>query len=244
MKLHQLLSSRFKTPSEKTSKTTQLASLAQDGGLSSFSGVFRVHPLSEQEQLSLRAILDGFKNEEQIIDIDLEKLYSITAEIYAIQHQALLLHGERIKQAQDILKPYKDGAFSAWLIATYGNRQTPYNFLQYYELFHAIPSSLQEKLDTLPRQAAYVLASRNAPIEDKQKIIEEYAGESKPELLHRIRTLFPLHVKDRRGQRFSEFILSSLIRIKKQIELTSPRFSSKEKERLCAALLTIKQLVE
>ena len=46
------------------------------------------------------------------------------------------------KERKTILKNYRDGAFSAWLIATYGNRQTPYNFLQYYELYITLPEHL------------------------------------------------------------------------------------------------------
>lgn len=244
MKLNQLLPARFKSGAKKASKMEELGALASDGALSTFSGIFRVRALSESEQTDLRTLLDGFKNEEQWIEDDLEQLSSITAEIRAIHHQALLLHGERIKRAQELLIQYKEGAFTAWLIATYGNRQTPYNFLQYYELFSALPGALQSKLDTMPRQASYILASRNATLEEKQQIIEEYAGEPKHELIQRIRTRFPLDQRDGRAQKLSAVVLSVLLRLNKQLKQSKAKFTSREREELCEALESLQRLIE
>src|ERR1700677_3684402 len=114
-KFNDLLNLRFKTKETQQPKMTALVERSNNGDLSSFSGVFRVMPLNDQEKE------------------DLEALTAITSEVKAITNQAVILHGERIKRAQEILKKYRDGAFTAWLFATYGNRQTPYNFLQYYE---------------------------------------------------------------------------------------------------------------
>src|SRR6185437_1917846 len=135
---------------------------------------------------------------------------------------AAILHGERIKQAQEILKKYRDGAFSAWLIAAYGNRQTPYNFLQYYELYQQLPQKLHSKLDEMPRQAVYTLASRSAPLEKKEAVIGNYQGQPKQELLALIRKLFPLHEADKR---LSDLPAQALATLKKLEKLSQePRF--------------------
>ena len=110
------------------------------------------------------------------------------------------MHGERIKKAQEILKKYRDGAFSAWLVATYGNRQTPYNFLQYYEFYLQLPRTLHSKLDEMPRQAVYTLASRDVPFEQKEAVLKNYRGETKNEVLTLIRKTFPLDEKDGRKE--------------------------------------------
>ncbi|MFN3330212.1 MAG: CT583 family protein, partial [Pyrinomonadaceae bacterium] len=174
-KVNDLLSSRLK---QKFSKMTELAEVSSRGQLSSFSGVFRVHPLSDQEQISLEELLKSYQGEIEVsIEQDLLALSNLTSEIKAISNQAAILHGERIKKAQEIFKNYRDGAFSAWLLSTYGNRQTPYNFLQYYEFYLSLPSNLLPKLDEMPRQAIYTLASRDAPLEKKKELLENYRGE-------------------------------------------------------------------
>jgi len=210
--MNSLLTSRFKSATEKLSKMTELAELAGDGKLSSFAGIFRVTPLSEDEQEKLQALLEEYRGEEQETDADFKNLANITSEVKAINNQAAILHGERIKKAQEILKKYRDGAFSAWLVSTYGNRQTPYNFLQYFELYQQLPRTLLPKLDAMPRQAVYTLASRSAPFEQKEEIVKNYQGETKAELLQRIRTAFPLSDGDGRAENPAEQAIAQLKR--------------------------------
>ena len=100
---------------------------------------------------------------------DLNHLISLTSEVKAINNQAALLHGERIKKAHQILTRYRDGAFTAWLMAAYGNRQTPYNLMQYYEFCEAMPKQLASKIELMPRQAIYVFASREGEPRKKSK---------------------------------------------------------------------------
>ena len=126
-KVNKFLAQRLKR-AEKTSKMTALATQSAQGNLSTFSGIFGISELNKDEKESLSVILKEFAEENKSIDQDLKSLIALTSEVKAINNQAVILHGERIKQAQEILKRYRDGAFSAWLINTYGNRQTPYNF--------------------------------------------------------------------------------------------------------------------
>jgi len=164
-KINSLLTQRLK---QKLSKMTELAHLSSEGNLSSFAGVFKVTELSLSEKERLEILLNTYKEEAQEIGPDLKNLSNITSEVKAITNQSAILHGERIKRAQEVLSKYREGAFSAWLLVTYGNRQTPYNFLQYYELYQQLPQILLPKLDKMPRQAVYTLASRKAPLEKKQ----------------------------------------------------------------------------
>lgn len=234
-KINSMLTERLRQATAKFSKMTSLAEMSSSGNLSSFSGVFRVVPLSEKEKETLQVLLSEYKNEEQEIGEDLKFLSSITSEVKAINNQAAILHGERIKKAQEILKKYRDGAFSAWLLSTYGNRQTPYNFLQYHELYLALPQSLHPKLDEMPRQAVYTLASRTAPLKEKEEIIKNYQGEPKNQVLSQIRKAFPLPETDQRGEDLAEQALVALKRA--LVLLKEKRFQPTPKQK--AALETL-----
>ncbi len=227
-KVNDLLFNRLR---QKFSKMTELAEISSKGNLSSFAGVFKVSPLTAQEKEDLEALLNDYKSESEYpIADDLTHLASLTSEIKAINNQAAILHGERIQKAQNILKKYRDGAFSAWLINTYGNRQTPYNFLQYYEFYLQLPSTLHLKLDAMPRQAVYTLASRDAPFEQKEEILKNYNGETKNEVLTLIRKTFPLDDRDGRREDLGEQAVTTL---KKLEELfTQKRFRPTDDQKL------------
>ncbi len=215
-KVNSLLSERLK----RTSGSKKMTSLAQDsarGNMTSFSGVFQVAELSDAERNYLKEILDEYATGEEDLEGDLKQLSSITSEVRAITNQAAILHGERIKRAQGILKKYRDGAFTAWLLSTYGNRQTPYNFLQYFEFHQALPKELRPQLERMPRQAIYTLASRNGSFDDKTKLVETYEGESKDELLTRIREIFPLEETDGRRRSSGDALISSLSKLHRQL---------------------------
>lgn len=207
-KLNALLGRRFKA--SKTEKMSALVNRSNEGELSSFSGVFQISPLSEEEKAALKKILEKYQTKTADLSIDLPLLSTITSEVKAISHQAVILHGERIKRAQAILKNYQDGAFTIYLKTTYGNRQTPYNFLLYYELYSAVSKQIKEIVSEMPRQAIYTLSSRDVPLEKKEEFIRAYQGETKKEILEKLRTLFPLQSEDKRKQRSSKTLLHLL----------------------------------
>jgi hypothetical protein len=178
-KMNELLADRLKSPKEKMTKMKEMAELSSKGALSGFSGVFQVQPLETADISRLKAILTEYGSEKADMLLDFEKLSMLTQEVKAITSQAAILHGERIKKAQSILKDYAEGAFSAWLIATYGNRQTPYNFLYYYDLYMAVPTQLQPKLDAMPRQVVYTLASRQGELAMKEALIAKFKDQIK-----------------------------------------------------------------
>jgi hypothetical protein len=211
-KLHSLLSLRLKPKKSKKEKITALAEFSKKGNFTDSLNMFR---LSDKEKEILSDILKKFQEYVGYdSNKDLKNLITITSEVKAITSQAIILHGERIQKARNILKNYKEGAFTAWLIATYGNRQTPYNFLQYFELHSLLSSELKLKIDTMPRQAVYSLASRSGELEKKEKIIEKYQGETKAELLEVIRQEFPLDRDDKRLPNIANQSISSLNRLK------------------------------
>lgn len=229
-KVNFLLTQRFKQATQKLSKMATLAQQTSEGTLSSFSGVFRITPLTAQEHAALQNILSTHLMEGADLQKDLHLLSAITTEVRAINNQATILHGERIKKAQEVLKKYRDGAFSAWLITTYGNRQTPYNFLQYYELHSALPQMLHSTLEEMPRQVVYALASRTGSYESKEKIIKNYKGEPKQELLALIRQTFPLAKEDRRAQDAPELVISSLTKLERLLDQPHFKPSSAQKQ--------------
>lgn len=243
-KVNSILTERLKMATKKLTKMTNLAELSSSGNLSSFSGIFRVTALSVKEQEALQMILTTFAGEKKDVDKDFQSLSAITSEVKAINNQAAILHGERIKKAQEILKKYRDGAFSAWLMAVYGNRQTPYNFLQYFELHSALPEKLHPKLDEMPRQAVYTLASRAGSLEKKEEIIKNYQGEAKNDLLSLIRNTFPLALDDKRKQDVAEYAIQVLTRLQKQLSESSFAPNEAQKKNFHQLLKSLKSLTD
>ncbi len=213
--LNSLLSEKLQHKNQTKLQTLADKNFAQPN----MGGFFKTTPLSEDETFTLHKIL--YENKTKSIDLesDLDSLKTLTQEIKAIQTQAIILHGERIKKAQSILKQYKDGAFTEWLLTVYGNRQTPYNFLQYYEFYLSLAEGLRPKLLDMPKQAVYTLASRSGEAEKKELIIQTYQGEPKHLILAKIRTIFPLPQTDRRKQKFSEHVTTTLSKLLEQIEV-------------------------
>jgi hypothetical protein len=245
-KFNDLLNLRFKQKNvPPPNKVSALVERSNNGELSSFSGVFRVASLNEKEKSSLEAILKHHRSSDSYnIDADLTALSAITSEVKAIANQAVVLHGERVKRAQEILKKYRDGAFTAWLYTTYGNRQTPYNFLQYYEFYMAVPTTMQPLVDQMPRQAVYSLASRNGPLERKQAIVKNYSGQPKQELLKLIRIEFPLSEDDKRLPSLSAHVISFLKRARETLKNPLCRVDEGEKEQIRTLLAQLKQISE
>jgi len=241
-KVNSILNQRMKQPSN-TSKMAAMAKQSANGHLSSFSGIFSVIELSSKEKETLTEILKNYAKEKQEIGQDLEILIALTSEVKAINNQAALLHGERIKKAHQILTRYRDGAFTAWLIATYGNRQTPYNLMQYYEFCEAMPKQLRPQIEWMPRQAIYALASRTGSLEQKQAIVENYQGETKAEMLTLIRQAFPLHQTDKRRQTGGKALIQEFKHLYEQLKQAPPKLTAEQKKQLLMLLEQIQQFI-
>ena len=237
-----LLSERLKKK-EKSSKMAAMAKESAAGNLTTFSGIFCITELNNNEKDYIEAILHEYTTGDQDINHDLTSLISITAEVKAINNQAVILHGERVKKAHNILTRYQDGAFTAWMVAAYGNRQTPYNFMQYFEFYQAMPRVLRPLIEAMPRQAVYSLASREGSIDKKQQIVENYDGETKAEILSKIREIFPLSNEDKRRQDIGENTIKTLHRIDSTLRKPKARLTKKQKRTINNLLDQIKELV-
>lgn len=244
-KFNDILHLRFKQKKTQKEKMTALVERSNKGDLSSFSGVFRVAELNEKEKEDIEKILLQFRTTDvQNYDEDFQTLKTITSEVKAITNQAVILHGERIKRAQEILKNYQEGAFTAWLFSTYGNRQTPYNFLKYYEFHTILPQTLHPKLDQMPRQAVYSLASRSGSIEKKEEIVKNYEGQAKEELLRLIRLEFPLPEEDKRLPHFAHSAIQYLKRAREQLKNPHCTPSEDEKRKVRNLLTQLSTFIE
>lgn len=210
-KLDAMLQERMKRPAP-SSKMAAMAEKSAAGELTTFSGMFNSAALSEREEEALRSLLHHYAEERSSRDLqsDFSTLSSLSAEVKAITQQAALLHGERIKKAHDLLANYREGAFTAWLIAFYGNRQTPYNFMAYYLFCEAMPGELRQRVEAMPRQAVYTLASREGPLDKKKEIVKRYQGETKGEMLALIRRVFPLEKNDERREKVATGLIAKM----------------------------------
>jgi hypothetical protein len=240
-KINSILSERLKQQ-ESQPKMANLAKKSSSGALNSFSSMFAISELNENEKLELLDLLEKFSLENSNTEEDLKVLSSLTVEVKSINNQAALLHGERIKKAQLLLKAYQEGAFSAWLMKVYGNRQTPYNFLQYYEFYLNVSKELHPLVESMPRQVVYALASRDGSIEKKELVVKESKGKSKQELLNHIRQTFPLAKTDKR--RHNTFI-TLLNHLHKALPIvTNIEMDKQQREAILSLLLNLKARVE
>lgn len=241
--INSLLDQRMKKQASNR-KMSQLANESVSGNLTSFSGVFRIIELSLHEKEALKEILNQYApDEEQDLKHDLSHLISLTSEVKAINNQAALLHGERIKRAHQILIRYREGAFTAWLFAAYGNRQTPYNFMQYYDFCENMPKQLRPQIEMMPRQAIYVLASREGHLDKKAAIVEQYQGETKAEMLAKIRQIFPLPQSDRRKQNSGKMIIQQFEEILRLAKESSHEWTSSQKNQILQLSQQLQHLI-
>lgn len=181
----------------------------------SFQSIFNAKPLNKTESTNIENLLaenvqSGISSEEQIRHAS--ELKRITSEIKAIGKQGIVLMGERVQRARDLLKPYKDGTFTKWLASTFGTRKTGYNMLSYYELYTALPhEDLRDRLKQLPQRTAYILASRGGTLNIKAEIISEHYNCSHDELVTIIQEKLPIASKDGRTKKNSNERLISVI---------------------------------
>lgn len=241
-RINTLLKERLKK-SERTSKVSSLAREPTGGRLSNFTGVVATNDLTTNEKDHLEQILLNYADGQESLKEDLHTLISITSEVKAITNQAALLHGERIKKAHALLIRYRDGAFTAWLMAAYGNRQTPYNFLQYYEFYEATPKDLRQRIELMPRQAIYTLASREGSLDKKFSLVKSYQGQTKSEILQIIRETFPLDKNDARQVAPGQSALNSLTRLHGLILKNRSIITKSEKKALKELLESIQSLL-
>lgn len=228
---------------KETQKMKALGERSGQGQLSTFGGLFSVSPLETVEVDKIRLILNVYAQEDSRPEEDLTALLSLTAEVKALTHQAALLHGERIQKVHTLLIGYREGAFTAWLVAVYGNRQTPYNLLHYYEFYQSFPKEQRAQLERMPRQAIYTLATREGSFERKQQFVMEYQNETKQVLLTRIRSQFPLADRDGRAEDPVGKLVHGLEESLKMLSMLSKTLSREESLRVTTLLATMQGML-
>ena len=247
-KMNAMLNERLAKAPAKDGKMHALAKRSVDGELSSFSGVFRLVKLTSEDRQSLERLLLHYQppaetSTRHVNRDDLRLLERVTAEVRGIANQAAFLHGERIKQVQQLLLTYREGAFSSWLMAAYGNRQTPYNFLLYYELCVELDEPLRIKVEQLPKQVAYVLAGRPATFSAKKQFLERLPSSSREELLAMVRAAFPLNEADGRTARLDEVLSRAFDKLIKKVQQTPQTFTAPQKAHLRKQMRQLSQLL-
>lgn len=170
--------------------------------INSFRSLFSIKELTVEEKKQLATLMHAhvFTDKSEYFERDLEQLTQLTAELKSIQKQAVVLIGERIARAREILKSYGDQrTFTAWIDATFQSRKTAYNALSFYDLYNALSNDfLRDQLKKMPMKASYILASRQGPHKLKEELIKTYEGEKQTEIIERIQSKLPLPIEDRR----------------------------------------------
>lgn len=170
-----------------------------------FEKVFEVSPLDNEQSRELELML--FENyqpgkvSEEDVGNDFQKLINLTAEIKAIHKQQVLLIGERIFEVRELLRNYGDGqnTFTKWIEKVFGSKRTAYNMLKYYEFFNELPTiEHKNHLKKIPLKAAYCLSNRQAPLEKKLTIIENYTDQKPDDLILLIKEQIPVPEHDKR----------------------------------------------
>lgn len=173
------------------------------GPQNGFRSLFEIDQLGLDESSLIENLLVNHANARDPLQVstDLERLKQVTAEVKAIHKQGVLLLGERIEQAREILQYYGDGKvpFTVWLDHAFGSRKTAYNILAYCALYRTLQTAeLQKIYKNLPLRAAYALASRGGEIGKKHRLLKELGTEKKGRLMDRIRIELPIDEGDKR----------------------------------------------
>ncbi|MCF7852386.1 MAG: pGP6-D family virulence protein [Simkaniaceae bacterium] len=174
----------------------------------SFQGLFGIKELEESEKNRLEALLlpDIHEGEQEQFQSDFAQLVSTAAEVRAIQKQGILLLGERIHKAREILLAYSGAKslLSKWMQFSFPSLKTAYNALGFYELYRALPSQeLKDKYQKMPAKAGYILASREGDITKKCAFIENHSDQLAKALIEEIQHVFPLEAEDKRVKKVS-----------------------------------------
>ena len=170
--------------------------------INSFSSIFGPIQLDEKDSLTIEQLLKECPVSESQTEKDIVEMKRLTAEIKSIGRQGLVLIGERVYKAREVLKPYGDGSFTQWLIDTFQSRRTGYNYLAYYEFYQELPNQeLKDVFKRIPQKSAYKLASRKGNFEVKFKILKDYHHLPIDEIDAIIEDMLPVEMGDQRKRK-------------------------------------------
>ena len=94
----------------------------------------------------------------------------------------------------------KDRSFKQWMGLTFGSFKSGYNYLSLYDLYLQLPDAVRGQLKAMPAKAAYILASKDGPIEQKIEIVQNHSQEKTEDLILQIRETFGVD-RQKRGHK-------------------------------------------
>ncbi len=212
-----------------------------------FNALFNMKTLEKKEELFIEGILSSSIDFGSItaekVQQDLQQIKKLTEEIKAIGRQGVILMGERVFIAREILKPYRDGTFTKWLETTFGSRKTGYNRLAYFELYKNLPQEdLKELFQKIPQRAAYILASREGPVEIKSDLIRNHSHLGHQELIEIIQKTLPSHSFDHK-KRCHRWIAAAQDALQK-IHLKKSHLSQEDRKALTRLKTVLEKILE
>lgn len=197
-------------------RLTRPAAPPISGVVNAFNSLFDVQELNDRESQSVeRILLEGVEPgqlAEGEVGQDVLEVKRLTKELMAIKRQELILIGERIAQARSIFQKYKDRSFREWMNLTFGSYKTGYNYLSFYDLYTLVPDEIKDRLKEMPAKAAYVLASKKVPVEQKIAIVKEHSQNTAQNLISLIQGTLGSRYVPRRPRLTNEKLLHSLER--------------------------------
>lgn len=143
--------------------------------------------LTTSEEENIRLILNGSSDKN-----DVNSLLELTIQVKAIQKQGVILLGEKIFRAREIINKnsLKKTSFSSWINMFFKTKSSAYNALAYYELYVNLPTEkLKSSFLEIPYKAAYKLSSKSVCLKDKERIIPHIVGLSNSEAISLISKL-------------------------------------------------------
>jgi hypothetical protein len=168
-----------------------------------FSSIFDLQSLDDKTAQAIELLVHDLNPPEtdniEALRADIVRLKNITVEVQAIEKQGVLLVGERLFKAREILGRWSQGSdsFRNWLNIVFKHRSSAYNVLAFYDLHQILPSpELQKKLKEMPHKAAYVLAARKGEIEAKAEIVEKHFHLKADEIIAIVQDKFPSSKKE------------------------------------------------
>ncbi len=132
-------------------------------------------------------------------------------------------------EVMDLIRSKREGAFTKWLMNAYGNRQTPYSMLRYYEFYQSSPQEFRPIIESAPKKCVYLLASRDGDHIKKLDLIKKHGKSPQADLLILIQKAFPIRESDRRKP-LNASTIESMSRLCKKLESRS-RYISEEEDR-------------
>lgn len=217
----------------------------------SFRALFDFKDLEKDEVQKMQEIFQGHVQgevDEESLRDDFRSLIELTAELKAIQKQAILLIGERVFKAREIFARYSEerGAFTAWLEWAFNSRKTAYNALAFFEFYEQLPTDdLKGNFKKMPAKAGYALASRKGDLLAKQDLILEYQGETQKEVLEKIEERFPLKKGDKRSPKdLAEKTLDEMERLVDVLDRRIALVRLVDKERVEKMILRLRTLLD